>query len=1110
MRSTSSIDSFRRPGPTWLRLAGLLLMLAMGSGAASAQTPRRPFLFKDARSEIAAARARGDEDVLLVIASMPGANATVAKTIAAMGGRVEYRADDVDYLRARLPVDKVEAFAADRSVHSVSISVTPSQGGGGGGGGENTISATDTTNHRVWPPPLLSWYPVTHRYDPIGDLGALDWRKQNPTFDGRGVTLAIIDMSFDPLLPELQSALTLDGKPIPKIAGYETALDAEEEPDGRWLRMTDTVNATNGQIRYHDRTYTAPRDGVFRMELLDEAVFDSLSRNGLDKDLNRDGNPEGSNRLFAVLWDDRSDDVWVDTDQDGSFANEKALTDYRTRPEFGTFGKDDPATSVRESVGFGVQIDKAKNQLALNVGLASHASLVVGAAVGSRGTSGRFNGVAPGARVYDVAEGCAAYGQTEAVIQALRNPKVDLAWLEQCSNITRPYTLRDGRLTTTVIYERLIAKYRKPIMIPTHNYPVLGGTDDIVMAAGAIGVGAHEGKENFFINHGVRVEHDDNLLITGGYGPMGNGAFGADIIAPSNYISTARGWEETRPIAGGLYRLPPGYTIAGGTSTATPTAAGAVALLISAAKQSGIKYDAFRIRHAIISSARYVPHIPIYKQGSGVLNVAGAWEVLKALDKAPDPVTIVGRAPVRHDYAHTLPTPNEGVGLYERGGWTAGQTGERTVTFTRTSGSKQPMTFALNWTGNEAGTFSSPATVTLPLDKPTAVSIAISPKTAGAHTAMLTLTHEMIPGVSHRMLMTIVAGEPLNVANHFTSTTKTEVPRPEMRSFFYDVPEGTNALRVDLEQPTREVAVAIVRPDTRTASAARTSAGSGGGRGGAGGGSRAGRATWVVSDPMPGVWEVRLSDLADVSSFDAMQAEKDEPVPPTPATLTVSAVTTGFGSPTSASTVAMGNGPATQDVSVINRMATFKGALAGMEMGAARREHPVIRNGEQLQYEIDVPDGSSSLLVRAGDVADRAADIDVYLFDCTGKECRSPQTDSDPIGDEVVAVRNPSAGRWKVVIDGASVPSGSTTFAYLDVVFNPSYGAVIASDLPAEHKTGESWTAKAHTWLAGPLPAGRQPFTALLLQGQLSGGVMFDFNLMELGSPPGVSSSNER
>jgi hypothetical protein len=644
--------------------------------------------------------------------------------------------------------------------------------------------------------------------------------------------------------------------------------------------------------------------------------------------------------------------------------------------------------------------------------------------------------------------------------------------------------------------------------VPTHNYPVLGGTDDIVMAAGAIGVGGHESKENFFINHGVRVQHDDNLLITGGYGPMGNGAFGADIISPSNYISTARGWDETRPIAGGLYRLPPGYTIAGGTSTATPTSAGAVALLISAARQSGIKHDVFRIKHAIVSSARYVPHIPIYKQGSGVVNVSGAWEILKALNDSPDPVTIVARAPVRHSFSHTLHTPHEGVGLYERGGWTAGQTGERTVTFTRTTGSRQPMTFALDWTGNVDGTFSAPTSVTLPLNQTVPVTIRIEPKAAGAHTAMLTLANEAIPGFSHRMLTTIVVGEPLNASNSYTTQQKTEVPRPEMRSFFYDVPAGVNALRVDVEQSSREVGVAVVRPDTRTANAVRAAAGGGGGRGGAGGGAVR-RATYVVSDPMPGVWEVRLSDLADVSSFDAMQAEKDEPVPPTSATLTVSAIAVDLGAPPNGASDGEASTTASpQDLSVTNRMATFTGGVGGLALGAARRERPAIRHGEQLHYEIDVPAGSRSLLVRATDVADAAADLDVYVFDCTGEECRNPQTDSDPVGDEIVTVQNPAAGKWKVVIDGASVPSGNTTFSYLDVVFNPSFGAVNTADLAKEHKTGEQWTAAMHTWLASALPAGRQPFTAVTLQGQLSGGVTFDFNLLEAVSTTATNSSS--
>jgi hypothetical protein len=637
---------------------------------------------------------------------------------------------------------------------------------------------------------------------------------------------------------------------------------------------------------------------------------------------------------------------------------------------------------------------------------------------------------------------------------------------------------------------------------------VLGGTDDFVLAAGAIGVGGHESKENFFRNHGVRVQHDDNLLITGGYGPMGNGAFGADIISPSNYVSTARGWDETRPIAG-FYRLPPGYTIAGGTSTATPTAAGAVALLISAARQSGIKHDALRIRHAIISSARYVTHIPAYKQGSGVINVAGAWEVLKALDRAPDPVTIVARAPVRHSFSHTLPTPHEGVGVYERGGWTAGQSGERTITFTRTSGPRRAMTFALNWIGNDDQTFSAPASVTLPLNRPVDVKVRIAPAAAGAHAAILTLDHPDVPGHAHRMLATIVVGESLHAGNQYSVEQKVEVPRPEMRSFFYDVPPGVNALRVDIDQPGRELAVAMVRPDTRTANAARVaavrdaSAGNPPPRG-------AGRATYLVMDPMPGVWEVRLSDLEDVRAIDRMQAESDEPVPPTRATLTVSALAVQPALTASAAELAPNGSGSTHDVTLTNRMAGFEGGLSTLALGAARREQRAIRNGEQLRYEIDVPAGSAMLLVRASEVSDPTADLDLYVLDCTGKECRTPRTDSDPVGDEIVTVQHPAAGRWSVVVDGTSVPSGSTRFAYLDVVLNPTFGTATTSDVARERKPGEEWRAQAHAWLAGALPEGREPYPALMLQGRVPGNVAFDIAIVELMTSRRLTNTLER
>ncbi|MCX5767449.1 MAG: hypothetical protein NTZ43_09540 [Gemmatimonadetes bacterium] len=90
--------------------------------SASGQSARRPFLFKDSRAEVAAARARGEKELTLVIASARGANAKLAKTILAMGGTINFRDDDVDYLRARVPVDSVEKIARDPNLFSLDVS----------------------------------------------------------------------------------------------------------------------------------------------------------------------------------------------------------------------------------------------------------------------------------------------------------------------------------------------------------------------------------------------------------------------------------------------------------------------------------------------------------------------------------------------------------------------------------------------------------------------------------------------------------------------------------------------------------------------------------------------------------------------------------------------------------------------------------------------------------------------------------------------------------------------------------------------------------------------------------------------------------------------------
>src|SRR4029079_11138512 len=91
----------------------------------------------------------------------------------------------------------------------------------------STLPFAPDTGKLQWPP-VLSEAPLVDRYDPITDMGGAEWRKANPTVDGRGVTIAIIDQSLDALLPELLVAKTLTGASTTKIIGYRTVVDIDE------------------------------------------------------------------------------------------------------------------------------------------------------------------------------------------------------------------------------------------------------------------------------------------------------------------------------------------------------------------------------------------------------------------------------------------------------------------------------------------------------------------------------------------------------------------------------------------------------------------------------------------------------------------------------------------------------------------------------------------------------------------------------------------------------------------------------------------------------------------------------------------------------------------
>ena len=122
-------------------------------------------------------------------------------------------------------------------------------------------------------------------------------------------------------------------------------------------------------------------------------------------------------------------------------------------------------------------------------------------------------------------------------------------------------------------------------------------------------------------------------------GPREDGGFKPNITAPGSAISTTPLWQPGGPVPEAGYALPPGLSMLNGTSMASPQAAGAAALLLSAAKATGKSATPEELRRAIYASANFDNGVPAVAQGNGEFDVNGAW-LLLALGASPRNYTV--------------------------------------------------------------------------------------------------------------------------------------------------------------------------------------------------------------------------------------------------------------------------------------------------------------------------------------------------------------------------------------------------------------------------------------------------------------------------------------
>ncbi|MCM1968470.1 MULTISPECIES: S8 family serine peptidase [unclassified Streptomyces] len=1006
---------------------------------------------------LAEAKAAGDKHVTMMIATAPGKTEQVAEQLDAVkGGSVGRTYDKLGYVRATVPTGKADAAIAAAaklsSVHGIDL--------------RKEIPLDDPVVHTKKSGSSAATYPAPNKktpaenpYNPSFETGAVDFVEDNPKADGRGITIGVLDSGVDLSHPALQKTTTGERK----IVDWVTATDPIVDGDATWRPMVNDV--TGPTFTYSGRTWTAPA-GSYQVNLFRESVTAGGDAKG---DANRDGDTTDA---WGVLYDAAAGTVRVDLNNNFDFSDDTPMKPYKDGFQIGWFGTDNPDTDVAERQPFVVEIRKdvpmdpyggdwvGQKRDFVNIGVieSEHGTHVAGITAAKGLFGGRMNGAAPGAKIVSSractwSGGCTNVALTEGMIDLVVNRGVDIVNM----SIGGLPALNDGNNARAELYTRLIDTYGVQLVISAGNSgPGANTIGDPALADKVISVGASVSRETWAANYGSQVKTRYAMMPFSSRGPREDGGFTPTLVAPGAAINTIQTWLPGAPVAEAGYDLPAGYGMLQGTSMASPQAAGASALLLSAAKQKGIALTPATLRTALTSTADHIKGVQAYEEGAGLINIPDAW---KAIKKGATAHTYTVKAPVDTAIDQFLKTPGYGTGLYDReGGLKAGQKKTYEITLTRTSGADRAIRHELHFENNAGGTFRIVGSdeVKLPLNKPVTVKVQAKPKSAGLKSAILEVDDPSTKGTDKLVMTTVVVSAPLKFSYSGSGT----VQRNATQHHFVTVPEGAKSLEVAIgglkgKSQTRFISIhpyGVPVDTTSTPNCYNNYLDGNGCR----------PDVRSYADPQPGVWEIEV------------EARRTSPLLDNPYKLDVTVLGAAFDPETVTVPEAKVGTPVEASWKVTNNFAALDGKLAGGPLGSSKAARPTIAEHETHTTTVEVPEGATSLDVAIGKVTDTAADLDLTVFDKDGNQV-AQSADGD--SEESVSIAEPAAGTYTIEVDGYSVPSGSTAYDYLDVFFSAALGSVTVDEsAPVKLGTGGTATVAASVTAKAGAPEGREFF----------------------------------
>ena len=701
-----------------------------------------------------------------------GCFAEVKRQIRELGGSILFADRRVGYISAGVPSQRLlDLFLVSGLATAGVFRWTPSPEDTSGSPSERVVAPLPS--FRLPISSVAVQLPAEGPYFPAEEGGLVQLRKEHPEADGRGSRIALIDTGVDLLHPALQRVVGLSGQRAPKVVDVERV--SSPEADDALVTFSKRLLAHHRKINFAGRTWTVPRNVRYRVGIFSKKiVVGALS----------DPARQQFTITVGVLWDPKRNLVWVDTDGDQDFADDRPLGDYSERQDIGWFGNS--AGHEDNRIPFAVKIDRLRGGAYLEISGMPHGTEIASTAAANQLTGGLFDGAAPMAQLVDIDE--SANSTPGPLLPfAVASGRGDVDVINRSGAYARPgLPIEDHQ---KLILERFIRTYDKVAVC-------------MCAVAGAVNVADYQSPEMLRRNRQAPPPHIESVHSWVWFTEDG---LANTVVAPSTALMAASrynpmnyiGSEGRTHLNGNVLEspAPAGYEIGSNPSPTISYVSGLVASVISLAKQQHVRYDAFRIRNALFTSAKLVPGFPASVQGHGLVDAAGMWRQLKAMAMADDPMNSeltsfeIGRERGGRRIAV--------YGYSEEFVKASNVNEERGIWVTRQGGYAAPRPYRVALRGND-GTFTLRLdAVDLPRNKAKYLPFDITPQ-PNLHVAFLQLIDKGTGATMQEIPLEMRAPQPMEVVAPGVERYQTEIEPRRTQFLHFTVGRKAQAVRISI------------------------------------------------------------------------------------------------------------------------------------------------------------------------------------------------------------------------------------------------------------------------------------------------------------------------